>query len=245
LLIALRSNLRQRDRVMLFELARIWQGDLDSANVERRHVGIAMIGQRRPRDWGSTDGDVDFYDVKGVVDALCAPFHVEVSYAPGQHRSLHPGRSAEVCVGSNRLGILGQLHPTVAERFDLGTTAPVMFAEIDFDRLVQAAQPLVTVHTPSRYPAADRDISFIVDESTAHGDLEPVIHAAAGDLLEHVELFDIFRGDAIPTGRKSMAFSLRYRAPDRTLDDEEVSAAHTRVEQALRSQFGAEVRGRS
>jgi phenylalanyl-tRNA synthetase beta chain len=119
-----------------------------------------------------------------------------------------------------------------------------MVAEIDFDRLMQARQPLLTVHTPSRYPAADRDISFIVDESTAHADLEPVIRAAAGDLLERVELFDIFRGGGIPAGRKSMAFSLRYRAPDRTLEDEEVSAVHARVEQALSARFGAQVRGR-
>jgi phenylalanyl-tRNA synthetase beta chain len=246
LLLALRSNLRQRDQVQLFELASIWQGALDSADVERRHIGIAMSGARNPRYWGTTDGEVDFYDLKGVVDALCAAFHVDVSYVAGEHRSLHPGRTAEVCTGSTRLGILGQVHPTVAERLDLGaTTAPVMFAEIDFDRLVQCRQLLFTVRTPSRFPPADRDISFIVDESSAHADLEPVIRAAAGDLLERVELFDVFRGGAIPAGRKSLAFSLRYRAPDRTLEDEEVNAAHARVEQALRARFAAEVRGRA
>jgi phenylalanyl-tRNA synthetase beta chain len=148
-----------------------------------------------------------------------------------------------VCVGEARIGVVGQLHPTVAERFDLGA-APVLFAEIDFDLLVQSRQPLLTVDTPSRFPFADRDISFIVDEPTSHADLERVIREAAGDLLEHVELFDVFRGGAVPAGRKSLAFSLRYRAVDRTLEDDQVSATHARVEEALHARFGAEVRGR-
>jgi phenylalanyl-tRNA synthetase beta chain len=243
LLIALRSNLRQRDRVLLFELARVWKGVFDPSPDERRHVGIVMTGSRTPRHWAEGDGPLDFYDVKGVIDVLCASFHVPVSYAPGRHPSLHPGRTSEVCVGTTRLGVLGQLHPTVAERLDLGT-APVLVAEIDFDRLVQARQPLLTVQTPSRFPPADRDISFIVDEATPHASLERVIRDAAGELLEHVELFDVFRGGGVPAGRKSLAFSLRYRAPDRTLEDAEVSAAHRRVEDTLRTRFGAEVRGR-
>jgi phenylalanyl-tRNA synthetase beta chain len=244
LLIALRSNLRQRDRVLLFELARVWCGALDPSPDERRHVGVTMIGARNQRHWSSAEEHIDFYDVKGVVDALCASFHVSVSYAQGRHPSLHPGRTSEICVGDTRIGVLGQLHPTVAARFDLGV-APVQYAEIDFDRLIQAGQPLLTVKTPSRFPPSDRDISFIIDEKTSFADLEPVIRAAAGELLETVELFDVFRGGMVPAGRKSLAFALRYRALDRTLEDDEVSAAHSRVEQALTGRFGAEVRGRS
>jgi phenylalanyl-tRNA synthetase beta chain len=243
LLIALRSNLRQRDRALLFELARVWQGALDPSPDERRHVGIAMVGPRNTRHWSGSNGGLDLYDLKGVVDTLCAGFRVRVSYAPARHASFHPGRSAEVCVGAERLGVLGQLHPTVAERFDLGQ-APVLVAELDFDRLVQAREPMLTARTPSRFPTADRDISFVVEEDTAYADIEPVIRSAAGDLLEHVELFDVFRGGTVPSGRKSLAFSLRYRAPDRTLEDDEVSATHTRVEEALRARFGAEIRGR-
>jgi phenylalanyl-tRNA synthetase beta chain len=103
---------------------------------------------------------------------------------------------------------------------------------------------MLTARTPSRFPTADRDISFVVEEDIAYADIEPVIRSAAGDLLEHVELFDVFRGGTVPSGRKSLAFSLRYRAPDRTLEDDEVSATHTRVEEALRARFGAEIRGR-
>ena len=244
LLLSLRANLRQRDRVLLFELARVWQGALDPSPDERRHVGIAMVGPRNPRHWASPEGNLDFFDAKGIVDALCAGFHASVSYAPARHPSLHPGRSCAVCLDGRRLGMLGQLHPAVAERFDL-SGAHVLYAELDFDRLVQAARPTEHVRTPSRFPAADRDISFFIEEATPHADLEAAIREAAGDLLERVELFDVFRGGSVPAGRKSLAFSLRYRATDRTLDDEEVSAAHGRVERILHDRFGAEVRGRS
>jgi phenylalanyl-tRNA synthetase beta chain len=229
--------------VLLYELARTWRASSDQSPDERRHVGIVMVGPRAPRHWSDTDGTLDFFDVKGAVDALLAAFRISPAYAESRHPSLHPGRTADVNVDGERLGVLGQLHPAVAERLDLGAV-PVFVAELDFDRLVHARQALLTVRTPSRFPPADRDISFVVDEATRHDELERVIREAAGDLLEGVQLFDVFRGGIVPAGRKSMAFSLRYRAVDRTLEDDEVSAAHARVEQALQRRFGAEVRGR-
>jgi len=122
---------------------------------------------------------------------------------------------------------------------------PVFVAELDFEELLQARQPLVSVETPSRFPPADRDISFFIDSAIAHAEIEAAIREAAGDLLEHVELFDVFSGGAVPAGRQSLAYSLRYRASDRTLEDDEVSAAHARVEAVLQNRFGAQVRGRS
>lgn len=248
LLYALRSNLRQRDRVLIYELARTWHGQLkqtpdDPLPDERRHVGIAMVGPRVPRDWSSNAEALDFFDLKGVVEALAATFRAPVSYVPSQHRSLHPGRTADVCAAGQRLGVLGQLHPSVAEHFDLGG-APVLVAELDFERLLRVRQPLVTVQTPSRFPPADRDIAIVVDEAMPHADVEAAIHEAAGPLLESVQLFDVYRGESIPASRKSLAFALRYRASDRTLDDDEVSAVHARVEAALRTRFNADVRGR-
>jgi phenylalanyl-tRNA synthetase beta chain len=246
LLLTLRSNLRQRDRVLLFELARTWHPTTGPSPLERRHVGIAMVGPRNPRHWTTPEASLDFFDAKGIVDALCGAFGVAVAYTPSRHEHLHPGRTAEVSSEGQRLGVLGQLHPALAERFDLSQTgSPIVVAELDFDQLVQARQPILQVRTPSRFPPADRDISFFIDESMPHADLVAAIRGAAGDLLEHVELFDVFRGGAVPAGRQSLAFSLRYRAPDRTLDDDEVSAVHGRVELTLRDRFGAEVRGRS
>jgi phenylalanyl-tRNA synthetase beta chain len=247
LLRTLRNNLRERQRVLLFELARTWHGRLDPLPDERRHIGIAMVGPRAPKTWSGESEPLDFYDLKGVVDALCQALAVSPSYAPSRHPSLHPGRTAEVCAGDQRLrlGVLGQLHPVVAERFDLeDARGPVLVAELDFERLLQVRRPLLTAVTPSRFPSADRDIAIVVDEAAAHADLEAAIVEAGGPLLEHVELFDVYRGEPIPPGRKSLAFALRYRAADRTLEDEEVSAAHGRIEDALRTRFKGEVRGR-
>jgi phenylalanyl-tRNA synthetase beta chain len=243
LLFALRSNLRQRERVLLYELAHTWHGSLDPKPEERRHIGLAIVGPRYPRHWLVSQDALDFFDLKGMIDALCAAFRAPVTYQPSRHPSLHPGRTAEVCAGGQRLGVLGQLHPTIAERFDL-EGSPIFVAELDFERLLEVAQPLLGVQTPSRFPSADRDIATIVDDGTPHAEVEAAIREAGGPLLESVQLFDVYRGEPIPTGRKSLAFALRYRAADRTLEDDEVSAIHARVEAALGARFGAEVRGR-
>jgi phenylalanyl-tRNA synthetase beta chain len=246
LLVALRNTLRQRDRAALFELARTWRLAEGGAPEERRKLGIVLAGPPTPRHWSAREPrPLDFYDLKGAVEAVCSAFGLEPTWAPAEHPSLHPGRTAEVCLGDRPLGVAGQLHPLVAERLDL-EAYPVQFAELDFEMLLahQRPKPAPPVLPPSRFPPADRDISFVVPETQPHAELERAIRAAAGTLLEQVVLFDVYQGAGIPAGRKSLAYALRYRAPDRTLDDDEVATIHGRVEAALRDQFGAEVRGR-
>jgi phenylalanyl-tRNA synthetase beta chain len=179
-----------------------------------------------------------------VVTSLCGTFNVHPTYVPSRHHpSLHPGRTADILAGNLRLGVIGELHPTVAERFDLqGHT--ILAAELDFELLLQARQELSSVVTPSRFPPSDRDIAIVVDAATPHAEVEAAIREAAQPLLESVRLFDIYTGAPIEVGRKSLAYSLRYRASDRTLEDDEVAAAHARVEETLRTRFRGEVRGR-
>ncbi len=243
LLHALRANLRLRDRVLLFELARTWRGPLDPLPAEHRHVGIAMVGPRQPSHWSGASEPLDFFDLKGIVDALCHAFNLRATYAPAQHPSLHPGRAASVSVQGEPLGTMGQLHPRVAERFDLEGRA-VLVAELDFERIVQAERPGRAGLTPSRFPPAERDLAVVVDESTSHGEVEQTIRQAGAPLLRRAHLFDLYRGDPVPPGRKSLAYALTYQAQDRTLADDEVAQAHARVEEALRQRFRADVRGR-
>ena len=245
LLQTLRTSLRQRERAALFELGRTWSASGNAEPDERRRVGVALAGPRQPLGWTQAEPSVyAFFDLKGIVEGVCRAFHVQVAFMPAQHPSLHPGRTAEVCADSTRLGVLGQLHPLVAERFDLENESPVLLAELDMERLLAHRQPPPAAVTPSRFPHADRDISVIVPEALPHAELEQAIREAAGPLLEQVRLFDVYQGGAIPAGRKSMAYTLRYRAPDRTLADDEVAAVHGQVEARLRDSFGAEVRGR-
>lgn len=242
---ALRANLRQSDRVLLFELARTWHGELTPLPEERRTVAVAVCGAREPRGWSQHADCLDFYDVKGIVTSLGDAFRVDLSCTSDTHPSLHPGRTARVLAGDTPIGVIGQLHPTIAERFDLDKApSKVVVAELDFERLLAARQPLLIVQTPSRFPSSDRDVSFFVDAAVSHADVESTIREAAGDLLESVVLFDVYRGLTTDADRKSLAFSLRYRSSERTLDDDEVSQVHGRVESVLRDRFGAEVRGR-
>jgi phenylalanyl-tRNA synthetase beta chain len=244
LLQTLRTTLRQRERAALFEIARTWPGRANGEPVERRQVGICLGGPRAPLDWSQSEPPrYDFFDLKGIVEAVCIDFGIQATYVPAEHPSLHPGRTAEVCFGSTRLGVLGQLHPLLVDRLDFEDQV-VLLAELDFERLLANRQPHPPVVHPSRFPHADRDISFVVAEALPQADPERAIREAAGPLLEQVRLFDVYQGGNIPPGRKSMAYSLRYRAPDRTLSDEEVAAVHGRVEAELHDRFGAEVRGR-
>jgi len=243
LLAPLRTNLRQRERVLLFELARTWRGELQPLPDERRHVGIVMTGPRTEPHWSGAPAALDFYDLKGVVTSLCDTFNVHPTYIPARHPSLHPGRTADILTGGLRFGVMGELHPTVAERFDLqGHT--ILAAELDFELLLRAGHELSSVVTPSRFPPSDRDVAIVVDAATPHAEVEAAIREAAQPLLESVRLFDIYTGAPIEPGRKSLAYSLRYRASDRTLEDDEVTTAHARVEEALRTRFRGEVRGR-
>ncbi len=243
LLFTVRSNLRLRDRVAVYELARVWRGPLSPLPDERRHVGIAMAGPRQASHWSGTPPDVDFFDLKGIVEALFHTLGLRPSFVPAQHQSLHPGRAASVEASGEHVGTLGQLHPRVAERLDLeGHT--VLVAELDFDRLVAASRTAAGVETPSRFPANQRDVAVVVDESVSHADLDAAIREAGAPLLRDVRLFDVYRGEPIPAGRKSLAYALSYQASDRTLEDDEVAGVHARVEKALRQRFRAEIRGR-
>jgi phenylalanyl-tRNA synthetase beta chain len=214
LLMALRNQLRQRERAALFEIARTWRAADGGETEERRKLGIVLAGPRTPRHWSVREPQpLDFFDLKGAVEAVCSAFGLEPTWAPSEHPSLHPGRTAEVCLGDRQLGIAGQLHPLVAERLGLDQGAPVQFAELDFETLLASQRPKPTppVLPPSRFPPADRDISFVVPEAQNHAELERAIREAAGTLLEQIILFDVYQGAGISAGRKSLAYALRYR----------------------------------
>lgn len=251
LLDALRTNLRHRERALLFELGRVWPGPLDpnpggASPLERRHIGAVLRGPRGAKHWGSTESDLDFFDLKGIVDYLAKVFRLTPAYEPIAHAALHPGRAARVLVQGHEIGVLGQLHPRVAERFDL-PGAPTLVAELDFEALLggAATTPNTRVMAPPRFPHARRDIAVVVAETVRHDELTRVIRSAGGPLLADIQLFDLYRGEQVSDGYKSLAFALTYQASDRTLGDDETSAAHAQVEQALRERFRAEIRGRA
>ncbi|MBQ3479035.1 MAG: phenylalanine--tRNA ligase subunit beta [Clostridia bacterium] len=216
---------------MLFELSKVFvpaekAGELPA---EKTALCIAAYGE-----------GVDFYTVKNIVTWLLAKFGVQASIAAGGDSYYHPGRKAIMAVGDTRLATLGEIHPDVAEAFDI--KGRVVVAEVDLDALRPLEKDFYGIKPLPKFPAVSRDIAVVVDEAVGAGTMMDAIRAAAGKLLEDAKLFDIYRGEKLGAQRKSVAFAITLRAPDRTLTDEEINAAMEKVLKALSEKFGAELR---
>lgn len=246
LLETLSANLRHRERVWCFELARVYLPPLDPLPREPRRLTLALAGLRRPRSWAEPPEATDFFDLKGVVEQLLQALGVHgAAYRPIEHPTLQPGRAAEVVIGPPGapvvLGVLGQVHPRVAERFDLESHA-VQVAELDFEALVAAATEELSTTALPRFPSLQMDLALIVDEAISQARVLEELRQAGGELLEDVRLFDVYRGAPIPAGQKSLAYTLTFRAPDRTLTDEEVARVVDAIELHLVDRLNARVR---
>lgn len=242
------NNLRHTEYVRLFEIGRVY---LPRAGVklpdEPRRLGLFLTGRRRPEFWEdggkAADGALDFFDLKGVIEALAADLHLpEVSYRPSRAAYLHPGRAAELAIVGQTVGHFGQMHPKAAEAYGLGNRA-VLVGEFDLEAVLAGVPERYRYEPVPRFPAALRDIAVIVAEDIPAERIEGEIRAAGGDLLRGVRLFDLYRGESIPPGTKSLAYALTYQAEDRTLTDKEVDKAHKKIEDRLKHVLKAQVRG--
>ena len=157
------------------------------------------------------------------------------------HPALHPGRSAVIRIGAQDAGYMGELHPLVAERFEIEGW-PVQVAEIDLDTLFPRASDTHVFHPIPRHPAAHRDIAVIVSRATPAAEVMRVIREAGGDLLESARIFDVYEGAQAGAESKSIAVALDFRAPGATLTQDEVNQLMERVVEALRTQLGAGLR---
>ena len=232
----------------LFEMGRVFlspAGDraVDAGPLpdEPEHVAIAWSGgvRRRPVE---DDRPVDVYDavdaVRAVLDALGV---ADVVLEPVTNTGFRPGRAARVLVSGVEAGTVGEIAPAVLDALNL--EAPVVAAELELDVLLDAPRRNRTFRAPSRFPASLLDLAFVVDESVAAASIEATLRAELGDVLEAVRCFDVFRADSLGAGRRSLAFTLRLRAPDRTLTDTEAGELRARAVAAVEQAHGAELRG--
>jgi phenylalanyl-tRNA synthetase beta chain len=241
------ANLRHTADVRLFEIGHVY---VSRANAklpdEPRRLALVLCG-RRPLDfWGETDkapAPLDFFDLKGVVEALVGDLHLPApSYRRSSVSCLHPGKAAELLADGRVIGYFGELHPKMAEAFDMAGRQ-VLAGEFDLEAL-QAATPARHGYTPiPRFPAALRDVAVIVPEATPADQVEAEIRIGGGDLLRGVRLFDLYHGESIAAGAKSLAYALTYQADDRTLTDKEVDRAHKKIQERLRHVLKARIRG--
>jgi phenylalanyl-tRNA synthetase beta chain len=244
LLEVLAHNARIRERLWLFEVGPVYlPGRPGSVPQEPRRLAIAMAGHPAPASWRVPEpGRTDFFDLKGVVESLLRGLHVEaVGFEPTTHPTFAPGRTAQVTGAGRAIGLLGEAHPLVQARLE-AVTGPLCLAELDLE-LLAAEVPLThRVAAVPRFPPALQDIALVVAEEVTAAALTEVIRSAGGALLAEVRLFDLYRGQPVPPGQKSLAFSLVFQAPDRTLTDAEVDAEKQRILEATARALGARLR---
>lgn len=239
-----RANLRFTDRVMIFEVGRVFHPrPAQTLPAEPRRVSALLIGPREPQSWQPHDAaPFGFFDLKGIVETLLARLELkEATWERGEHSALHSGRTARLRVAGQEVGLLGELHPLVRAAFDL-PNLPVAVMELDLDVLLAgwgAAEPMADISTQ---PAIYEDLAIVVDDATPAAQVAGLIRQAGGKLLVDLRLFDVYRGGQIPAGKKSLAYSLTFQAPDRTLTDEEAHKVRARIIGRLERELGATLR---
>ena len=238
------NNARYQTSQQLFEVGKVYLGRGELLPDEPLHLGILLTGGRMEPWWKADGGGVemDFYDLKGIIESLLTGLHIDdYSYQRGSHSSFHPGRSADLLLGGERIGCYGEIHPEVAARFKL-TDAKVIYGEIQVAPLIQHHQRLHLITPLATTPAVLEDIALVVNADLAAGEVEAVIKQAGGNLLKDVRLFDVYTGDQIPPGKKSLAYALTYRDENKTLTDKNAARIRKKIIGAARHLLKAELR---
>jgi phenylalanyl-tRNA synthetase beta chain len=212
-------------------------GPLAVAGVRQpMRVGGAAFGPALAEQWDSPERPVDFFDVKADLEALFAP--LAPRFEPAAHPALHPGRSARVVLGGKSAGWLGELHPKWLRPYEL-PQAPIVF-ELEAASLVEV--PLPAPEVPSRFPPVVRDIALVFDESTPVQAVFDALEAEKPPIVRSVRLFSLYRGQGLPSGRKSLAFRVVMQHTERTLTDAEADAAREAIIGLLGRKFSASLR---
>ena len=243
-------NLRhQPESLRLYELGRAYLRDpaggkgLRPVAEERLRIGGVLWGRRLPRGWTADDASNDFADARGTVEAIVAALGPgAVSCTLARMAPFHPRATAEVRVGEVVLGWVGELHPRVAG--ELGLPPGVFAFELEYAALERLAVLSPQFRPLPRFPAVLRDLAVVVPASVPADEVRAVIQEVGGSLVEEARVFDVYTGPPLPEGQKNLAFALRYRAEDRTLRDDEVAAAHTRIVEEVQRRLGGQLRSR-
>lgn len=234
---------RQQQDLAIFEIANVFRprpGAPLGQPDEPLHLGMACMGQM-PHNWHSAAIEYDFFYLKGVLVNLLAKQGVRnLEWRRAEEKFLHPGRSAAIYWNGSYLGYLGELHPDVAELYDLKQRA--MVAEITLAPVLKQAGEIPLFQGIPRYPAVVRDLAVVVDRQVTAAQVAQVIKEAAGDLLVDLELFDVYQGEQVADQQKSLAYTLVLQSRERTLLDAEVAELQERVIKELSNQLGAKLR---
>ncbi|KGA97813.1 phenylalanyl-tRNA synthase subunit beta [Alkalihalobacillus alcalophilus ATCC 27647 = CGMCC 1.3604] len=239
-----RYNLNRKNHdIAIFEIGSIFKTDeatITKQPVENEMLALSVNGLWHEHSWQGEKKAVDFYVLKGIVEGLAAELGLssKLQFKLGQKPDLHPGRTAIIELAGKEIGYIGQVHPKTAKEQYL---KEIYVGQLDLVSLLNVEPETVTYQTLPRFPAIVRDIALVVDEKVLASELENTIVSAGGELLKGLRLFDLYQGEHLEDGKKSLAFSLTYLDPERTLTDEEVTEKHEEVLNAL-AETGATLR---
>jgi phenylalanyl-tRNA synthetase beta chain len=244
LLLAMQHNLRRGVRdVYLFEAGYCHSRAGEGEPQNRLLVAGVLLGSRWSEVWNADKAlAADFFTAKGTVESMASGLGLgALEASPTEPRAFHPGRTAELSVKGERLGVVGELHPDVAAALDL--PRGVYAFELDGEALLRHCQEDLRYEAPSRFPRALRDLAVVVDRTAPSGEIARILTEEMGEYGRSVRLFDVYAGKPLPEEKVSLAFALELGAPDRTLTDEEVDSRLTRARERLQRELGAEFRG--
>ncbi|MAK65860.1 phenylalanine--tRNA ligase subunit beta [Methylophaga sp.] len=228
---------RQHDRIRLFEVGSVFRGEL--ADIDQYQcIGGLIYGDVNPEQWADKSRKVDFFDVKADVEALLAIGDGQVEFRAEAHPALHPGQSARIYQNGQAVGWIGALHPKLNKPLGFGGKAYVF--ELELAVCLQSAIPKFTAL--SRYPAIRRDLALVVDNSVVAFEIEHCLKGIESDILKSIQLFDVYSGDGVELGKKSIAVAFHLQHGERTMTDDEVDALILQITQKLQSDLGAMVR---
>lgn len=244
LLEVVERNARLQPRLSLFEIGPVFiAGEEGNLPDELPRLALALTGPRSLPGWQpADDGLMDFYDLKGLVEAMLDGLRIlGAAYEPWKSPYFHPGKCARVVVNERQLGVLGELHPQVKAQFDL-PTGPVQAAWFDLEALLESMPEGYAVESVPSFPPVLEDLAVVVDEGVPADKVAAVIRGAAGKVVRNVRLFDLYRSEQLGKGKKSLAYSITYQASDRTLTDKDVAGIRQRILRRLEQELGAKLR---
>ncbi|PPB86028.1 phenylalanine--tRNA ligase subunit beta [Acinetobacter soli] len=231
---------RQQSRVRFFELGLRFDYQHAASIHDLQQIptlALIAVGSRTPELWHGKVQPMDFFDLKNEVEQILAAGRLNVSYVRSKRVWLHPGQSAEILVDGQSIGYLGRLHPSLENELDLGTT---WVAEIDQKAILQSYVSNFT--ELSRFPSVRRDIALLISDKINVSDIQQLIKQTGGDLLDSTWLFDVYTGQGVEQGKRSLAFALLWQHPSRTLEDAEIKSGMDNIIQVLENTYQATLR---
>jgi len=239
LLTTLAHNQRvEENSIRLFEIGKIFLPQGNELPQEKEMLCAALSGPETELSWHGNKEQLNFFDAKGVVENLLNQLGLEATFGASDDESLLPGRAANIIIGADKVGIVGNLHPKVAQAFELSDA--VYLIEMDIEKLLSKTIKVKQYQPIPRFPNITRDIALVIDKQVSYQQVEDVIRSFP--LVKKVTLFDFYRGEQIPEGKKSFAIRIVYQSRDRTLTDEEVSQTQEQMLDKLHQGLGSTLR---